>query len=166
VADFINSIATAKELVFEKQTVSMEKLLHALTTDFVSFEDVHKKCLDAEKYGNDLEEPDRVAAEMLSYLAIKTNTQDSKYGKLMACILPVTAHVPLGKVVGAHWAFIMPNSMWWTKRPSSKPNKIRTTTVTCWYGSPGTPPILLSFARTFKMKSSTGLFRNRFPAHP
>ncbi|XPS88202.1 uncharacterized protein Dvar_62210 [Desulfosarcina variabilis str. Montpellier] len=100
-SDFINSIATAKELVFEKQTVSMEKLLHALTADFVSFEDVHKKCLDAEKYGNDLEGPDRVAAEMLSYLAIKTNTQDSKYGKLMAGILPVTAHVPLGKVVGA-----------------------------------------------------------------
>ncbi|MGW8185675.1 MAG: glycyl radical protein [Desulfobacterales bacterium] len=101
VADFINSIAAVKELVFEKKTVSMEKLLHALAADFVSFEDVRKKCLEAEKYGNDLAGPDQVAAEMLSYLAIKTNTQDCKYGKLMAGILPVTAHVPLGKVVGA-----------------------------------------------------------------
>ena len=101
IADFINSIAAVKELVFEKQTVSMEKLLHALAADFVSYEDVQKKCLEAEKYGNDLTGPDQVAAEMLTYLAIKTNTQDSKYGKLMAGILPVTAHVPLGKVVGA-----------------------------------------------------------------
>jgi len=101
VADFINSIAAIKELVFEKKTVSMEKLLHALAADFVSFEDVQKKCLGAEKYGNDLAGPDQVAADMLAYLAIKTNTQDSKYGKLMAGILPVTAHVPLGKVVGA-----------------------------------------------------------------
>ena len=101
VADFINSIAAVKELVFEKKSVSMEKLLQSLAADFVSYEDVQKKCLEAEKYGNDLEGPDQVAAEMLSYLAIHTNIQDSKYGKLMAGILPVTAHVPLGKVVGA-----------------------------------------------------------------
>jgi len=101
IADFINSIAAVKELVFEKKTVSMEKLLQALAADFVSFEDIQKKCLDAEKYGNDLSSPDQVAAEMLSYLAINTNQSDSKYGKLMAGILPVTAHVPLGKVVGA-----------------------------------------------------------------
>lgn len=101
VADFINSIAAVKELVYEKKTVSMEKLLHALAADFVSYEDVEKKCLEAGKYGNDLSGPDQVAAEMLTYLAIQTNTQDSKYGKLMAGILPVTAHVPLGKVVGA-----------------------------------------------------------------
>ena len=101
VADFINSISSVKELVFEKKSVSMKKLLNALAADFVSYEEVQKKCLEAEKYGNDLSGPDQVAAEMLSYLAIKTNTQDSKYGKLMAGILPVTAHVPLGKVVGA-----------------------------------------------------------------
>lgn len=101
IADFINSIAAVKELVFEKKSLTMEKLLRALAADFISFEDVQKKCLEAEKYGNDLAGPDHVAAEMMSYLAIKTNTQDSKYGKLMAGILPVTAHVPLGKVVGA-----------------------------------------------------------------
>lgn len=101
IADFVNSIAAVKELVFEKKTVSMEKLLQALAADFVGYEEVQKKCLDAEKYGNDLAGPDQVAAEMLSYLAINTNQSDSKYGKLMAGILPVTAHVPLGKVVGA-----------------------------------------------------------------
>ncbi|MDJ0784112.1 MAG: pyruvate formate lyase family protein [Desulfosarcinaceae bacterium] len=101
VADFINSIAAVKELVFEKQSLSMERLIQALAADFVSYEDVHHKCLNAEKYGNDLEGPDQVAAEMLSYLAIQTNNSDSKYGKLMSGILPVTAHVPLGKVVGA-----------------------------------------------------------------
>jgi transcriptional regulator with PAS, ATPase and Fis domain len=34
--------------------------------EFVSFDDVHQKCLKAEKYGNDLEGPDQVAAEMLA----------------------------------------------------------------------------------------------------
>lgn len=101
VADFINSISSVKELVFDKKTVTMEQLVEALAADFVGYEDIRKKCLDAEKYGNDLERPDKVAAEMLSYIAINTNQCDSKYGKLMSGILPVTAHVPLGHVVGA-----------------------------------------------------------------
>ncbi|MCG8642746.1 MAG: hypothetical protein MI862_23670 [Desulfobacterales bacterium] len=101
VADFINSISAVKELVFDTQKLSMERLVKALAADFSSYEDVQKQCLEAEKYGNDLERPDRVAAEMMTYLAVQTNSQDSKYGKLMSGILPVTAHVPLGKTVGA-----------------------------------------------------------------
>ena len=101
VADFINSISAVKELVFDTQKLSMERLIKALAADFASYEDVQKQCLEAEKYGNDLERPDRVAAEMMTYLAVQTNSQDSKYGKLMSGILPVTAHVPLGKTVGA-----------------------------------------------------------------
>ncbi len=101
VADFINSIAAVKELVFDKKEIPMEKMIQALAADFVSYEDVRKKCLDAQKYGNDLDLPDDVAAEMMTYLAVQTNQQDSKYGKLMSGILPVTAHVPLGKTVGA-----------------------------------------------------------------
>jgi len=101
VADFINSIASVKELVFDTKSVSMERLIQALAADFVSFPDVYKKCLEAQKYGNDLDLPDKIAAEMMTYLATSTNKQESKYGNLMAGILPVTAHVPLGKVVGA-----------------------------------------------------------------
>jgi pyruvate formate-lyase/glycerol dehydratase family glycyl radical enzyme len=101
VADFINSISAVKELVFDQKSVSMEYLIQALAANFVSYQDVHKKCLEAQKYGNDLSHPDQVAGEMMAYLAIQTNIQDSKYGKLMAGILPVTAHVPLGKVIGA-----------------------------------------------------------------
>ncbi|MCG8620255.1 MAG: formate C-acetyltransferase, partial [Desulfobacterales bacterium] len=101
VADFINSIAAVKELVFDTQDIPMERLIQALAADFVSYEDVQKRCIEAEKYGNDQDNPDSVAAEMMTYLAVQTNTQDSKYGKLMSGILPVTAHVPLGKTVGA-----------------------------------------------------------------
>ena len=101
VADFINSIAAVKELVFDTGDVEMEELIKALDADFVGYETIQKRCLDAEKYGNDLDNPDQVAAEMMTYLAVQTNTQDSKYGNLMSGILPVTAHVPLGKTVGA-----------------------------------------------------------------
>lgn len=101
IADFINSIAAVKELVFDKKSVTMDELIQALDADFEGFEAIQKKCLDAEKYGNDLDNPDQVAAELMTYIAVNTNSQDSKYGKLMSGVLPVTAHVPLGKVVGA-----------------------------------------------------------------
>ncbi len=101
VADFINSISAVKELVFDTKDVPMERLIQALAADFVSYDDVWARCLAAEKYGNDLEGPDAVAADMMTYLAVQTNTRDSKYGKLMSGILPVTAHVPLGKTIGA-----------------------------------------------------------------
>jgi len=101
VADFINSISAVKELVYDTKDVPMERLIQALAADFVSYDDIWARCLAAEKYGNDLEGPDAVAAEMMTYLAIQTNTRDSKYGKLMSGILPVTAHVPLGKTIGA-----------------------------------------------------------------
>ncbi|MEH0018256.1 MAG: pyruvate formate lyase family protein [Desulfobacter sp.] len=101
VADFINSISAVKELVFDTGDVSMDRLIQALAADFVSYEDVQKRCRDAQKYGNDLDGPDSVAADMMTYLAVRTNTRDSKYGNLMSGILPVTAHVPLGKTVGA-----------------------------------------------------------------
>lgn len=101
IADFINSIAAVKELVFDKKSMTMAQLIEALSADFVGYEDIRKKCLEAKKYGNDLDSPDQVAAEMMTYIAIQTNQQDSKYGKLMSGVLPVTAHVPLGKVVGA-----------------------------------------------------------------
>ncbi|GAB6145909.1 glycyl radical protein [Desulfocicer niacini] len=101
IADFINSIAAVKELVFDKKSVTMGQLIEALDADFEGFDEIREKCLNAEKYGNDLDNPDRVAAEMMTHIAVNTNKQDSKYGKLMSGVLPVTAHVPLGKVVGA-----------------------------------------------------------------
>lgn len=101
VADYINSISAVKELIFDTKNLSMKDLIGALKADFVGYENVQKLCLEAEKYGNDLARPDQVAAEMMGHLAIKTNNTDSKYGKLMSGILPVTAHVPLGHHVCA-----------------------------------------------------------------
>lgn len=101
VADYINSMSAVKELVYDKKAVSMKKMVEALKADFVGFEDLQKMCMDAEKYGNDLESPDRIAAEMMGHLAITTNNTPSKYGNLMSGVLPVTAHVPLGHHVCA-----------------------------------------------------------------
>ncbi len=101
IADLINSMGAVKHLVFETKKLTMKQLLEALEHDFVGYEDVRKLCLDAPKYGNDMPEVDEIASEMFGFIGEETERYDGKYGKMMAGILPVSAHVPLGFAVGA-----------------------------------------------------------------
>ncbi len=101
VADFINSIAAVKHLVCDKKMISMAALTDALDNDFNGFEKIHNLCLAAPKFGNDDPRVDDIAADMFSYIAAETEKYQGKYGKMMAGMLPVTAHVPLGMSVGA-----------------------------------------------------------------
>jgi len=101
VADFINSIAAVKHLVYEEKKIGMAELLAALEVDFEGHEAVRKLCVAAPKFGNDNPAVDDVASEMFAFIATETEKYHGKYGRMMAGMLPVTAHVPLGLVVGA-----------------------------------------------------------------
>lgn len=101
VADFINSIAAVKHLVYDKKLVTMAELLDALEQDFVGCDSIRKLCQNAPKFGNDILEVDRIAADMFAFIAAETESYHGKYGRMMAGMLPVTAHVPLGFAVGA-----------------------------------------------------------------
>lgn len=101
IADLINSMGAVKHLVFDTKKLTMGELLEALDHDFVGYEDVQKLCLDAPKYGNDMLEVDEIASEMFGFIGEETERYNGKYGKMMAGILPVSAHVPLGFAVGA-----------------------------------------------------------------
>jgi formate C-acetyltransferase len=101
VADFINSVAAVKHLVFEEKKIGMADLLAALDADFEGHEATRKLCLEAPKFGNDNPVVDDVASDMFAFIATETEKYHGKYGRMMAGMLPVTAHVPLGLVVGA-----------------------------------------------------------------
>jgi len=101
VADFINSIAAVKHLVFEKKQLTMAELLDALDNNFKGYEAIQKLCQRAPKFGNDIPEVDKIASEMFGFIATETESYHGKYGRMTAGMLPVTAHVPLGFAVGA-----------------------------------------------------------------
>ena len=101
VADFINSIAAVRHLVYEQKKLSLAELTNALDNDFNGFEEIQKLCSTAPKFGNDDPRVDDIAADMFSFIAAETEKYDGKYGRMMAGMLPVTAHVPLGMGVGA-----------------------------------------------------------------
>jgi formate C-acetyltransferase len=101
VADFINSIAAVKHLVYDTGRLTMEALLEALGKDFEGCEEIQRLCAGAPKFGNDMPAVDGIASDMFAFIAQETEQYFGKYGRMMAGILPVTAHVPLGFAVGA-----------------------------------------------------------------
>ena len=101
VADEINSLAAIKKMIYDDRKVTWEELLEALENDFEGYEAIRQLCLLAPKFGNDDPEIDEIATEMFNFKADEVDKYDTKYGKMTSGILPVTAHVPLGLVVGA-----------------------------------------------------------------
>jgi len=101
VADIINSVASVKELVFEKKLISMMELKTALESNFKGFEEIRRLCLNAPKYGNDSELTNEIAGDLLSFIADEIEGYRSKFGKMTPGILPVSGNTPFGLAVGA-----------------------------------------------------------------
>lgn len=101
VADLINSLATVRHIVFEKQQATMSELLEALEKDFQGYERLYKLCLDAPKYGNDDPMVDDIAGDMFTFIADEIEQYSSKYGRMTPGILPVSGNTPFGLEVGA-----------------------------------------------------------------
>lgn len=100
-ADIINSIASVKQLVYDEKKVTMDELCTALDHNFEGYENIHRMCMEAPKYGNDDPKADAYVGEIYNYLIDCIESYDSKFGKLTAGMLPVSGNVPIGKSVGA-----------------------------------------------------------------
>ncbi len=101
VADLINSMASIRELVYEKKLVSMEDMIKALDADFEGYEEIRELCKKAEKYGNDDEDVNDITSHMLTFIADEIEKYHSKFGQMTPGILPVSGNTPFGQDVGA-----------------------------------------------------------------
>jgi formate C-acetyltransferase len=101
VADFINSIAAVRRLVYEEKSLSMSELTQALAADFQGYERIRQLCLAAPKYGNDTEAADAAVAALFTFLADEIERYSGKFGPLTPGILPVSGNTPFGLEVGA-----------------------------------------------------------------
>jgi len=67
IANAADSLAAIKILVYEKQEVTMDQLLAALSANFEGFEDLRQKLLRCPKYGNDDDRVDSIAKEIVEH---------------------------------------------------------------------------------------------------
>ena len=101
VADLLNSLSAINKIIFKDQVLTWDELLEALDKNFQGYEDILNMCLSAPKWGNDLREVDELATEMFQFIADEVRQYNGRHGQMTCGILPVTAEVSLGAVVGA-----------------------------------------------------------------
>lgn len=98
-----DSLAAIKKLVFEDKTISMNDLLDAINHNFEGYETLRQTLLNhAPKYGNDDDYVDLLAKRASSiYCCEVEKYRNPRGGQFQPGLYPVTANVPMGKVVGA-----------------------------------------------------------------
>ena len=98
----IDSLAAIKKLVYEDKVVTMDELLEALQNNFESKEVLRQMCLNAPKYGNGDPEVDQIGRDIEDFILGMFDRHINAYGgKPELMYVPITAHIPLGKIVGA-----------------------------------------------------------------
>jgi len=99
----VDSLAAIKKLVFEDKKITMDDLQEALDTNFEGKETIRQMCLNnAPKYGNNDPYVDLIGHEIEGHMvAFVRNFVNLYGGSVDIDYTPVTAHVPLGRALGA-----------------------------------------------------------------
>jgi formate C-acetyltransferase len=63
-----DSLAAVKKLVFDKKKISMKQLKQALAANWEGYDEIRRQCLQAPKYGNDVDYVDSMAGELYEYI--------------------------------------------------------------------------------------------------
>jgi formate C-acetyltransferase len=98
----IDSLAAVKHLIFDTKRLTWDQLLAAIEANWEGHEAIRQMCLNAPKYGNGIEWVDQIGWEIehfiLEYLHQHPKPHDQCF---LLRQIPVTFHVPLGKVTWA-----------------------------------------------------------------
>ena len=100
-ATYADSMAAIKKLVYDDKKYTLEQLNEALKADFVGYEQIHKDCLDAPKYGNDDDYADAIASDIISFTEQEHRQYKTLYSILSHGTLSISNNTPLGQITGA-----------------------------------------------------------------
>lgn len=103
VADYADSMAAIKKLVYEEKKISMDELIEALKCDFEGYDDLRYMLVhDVPKYGNDDPYVDDIAKDCVEFSGKVADSYESIFGSRYSNgLVPVMANVPHGKVIWA-----------------------------------------------------------------
>lgn len=98
----IDSLAAVRKLVFEEKRFTMAELMDALDCNFEGREAIRHLCLNTPRYGNGDSYADGIGRDVESISAKFSSTYRTAFGgELDVRYVPLTSHIPLGKLVGA-----------------------------------------------------------------
>lgn len=95
-----DSLMAIKQLVYEKKSLSFERMLEALNADFVGFEKERNMMCDCPKYGNDDDKTDGLLQQVHNHVCNYTRNQRNKTG--LHSYLIVIINNDANTVIGAN----------------------------------------------------------------
>lgn len=97
-----DSLAAIKKNVFDKKFITIQELKHALEVNFEGEEVIRQRLTNSPKYGNDDGYVDEIAKE-IDLVAVTATHENQKNTGIYLDVryVPVTSHIPFGKVTGA-----------------------------------------------------------------
>jgi formate C-acetyltransferase len=98
----IDSLSALKKLIYDDASITMDQMLNALENDFEGMDLLHRKCLNAPKFGNNDPYTDDIGRDLENFFrSISNSYTNISGGKLDVRYVPVTSHIPLGRIVSA-----------------------------------------------------------------
>ena len=105
IANLSDSLHALKRIVFDQQRLSFDELIATLKANFATpeGEQIRARLINRfEKYGNDIDVVDNISADLLRFYCKEVETYRNPRGsQFTPGSYTVSAHVPLGAVVGA-----------------------------------------------------------------
>ena len=105
IANLSDSLHALKGMVFDQQRLSFDELIATLKANFATpeGEKIRARLINRfEKYGNDIDVVDNISADLLRFYCKEVETyRNPRGGQFTPGSYTVSAHVPLGSVVGA-----------------------------------------------------------------
>lgn len=98
-----DSLYVVKKLIFENKEITLKQLVNILNKNWKDNEVLRQRIINKYiKYGNDEDEVDYLGAEILSYYCNKVSEyKNIRGGIFQPGSYTVSAHIPLGEIVGA-----------------------------------------------------------------
>jgi formate C-acetyltransferase len=98
---YVDSMAAIKKLVYDDRKYTLEDIKNALDANWKGYEQVRRDCLNAPKYGNDIDYADLIAADIIDYTERRINQHKSLYARQIHGTLSQSFNTPLGGMIGA-----------------------------------------------------------------
>jgi len=98
----VDSLAAIRHLVYDTGQLGWDELLAAIEANWEGHEATRQLCLNAPKYGNGIDWVDDLGFEIERHILEFIHRRPKPHGQsfMLRCI-PVTIHVPMGRVVAA-----------------------------------------------------------------
>jgi pyruvate formate-lyase/glycerol dehydratase family glycyl radical enzyme len=103
IANVADSLQVVREVVFEKKELKFSELKEMLAADFKGYEEWQQYFINhVDKYGNDIDDVDFLASDILRYYSKEVEKyKNVRGGIFQPGSYTVSAHIPLGADVGA-----------------------------------------------------------------